>query len=164
MTSSFLSLNAKPERAQAIGFKKELKKRKVSLEEYADGPEGLKYFDIVVGNGKEVDRGAKVTAHFDCLYRGLDVVSTRSARLLGGNRTIAEPIEFIAGETLAALAAPKLDGDSPAGGLFSGASGPRPPPALSIAVLGMKAGGKVGIFSAGSTILVFWKVLKRDFA
>lgn len=28
--------------------------------------------------------------HYDCLYRGLDVVSSRSARLLGGNRTIAE--------------------------------------------------------------------------
>lgn len=28
--------------------------------------------------------------HYDCIYRGLDVVSSRSARLLGGNRTVAE--------------------------------------------------------------------------
>ena len=28
--------------------------------------------------------------HFDCLYKGIDVASSRSARLLGGNRTIAE--------------------------------------------------------------------------
>ncbi len=28
--------------------------------------------------------------HYDCIYRGIDVVSSRSARLLGGNRTIAE--------------------------------------------------------------------------
>lgn len=28
--------------------------------------------------------------HFDCKYRGLSVVSTRSARTLGGNRTVAE--------------------------------------------------------------------------
>jgi hypothetical protein len=28
--------------------------------------------------------------HYDCLFRGIDAVSSRSARLLGGNRTIAE--------------------------------------------------------------------------
>lgn len=28
--------------------------------------------------------------HFDCKFRGIDVVSSRSARLLGGNRSIAE--------------------------------------------------------------------------
>ena len=28
--------------------------------------------------------------HFDCLYKGIDVASSRSARLLGGNRTVAE--------------------------------------------------------------------------
>lgn len=28
--------------------------------------------------------------HFDVTYRTLDVVSTRSARLLGGNRSVAE--------------------------------------------------------------------------
>ena len=31
-----------------------------------------------------------------------------------------------------------------ANGLFAGASGPKPPPALSSAVLGMRTGGKVG--------------------
>ena len=31
-----------------------------------------------------------MTVHFDCMYKGIDVVSTRSARLLGGNRTVAE--------------------------------------------------------------------------
>lgn len=28
--------------------------------------------------------------HFDCIYRGVNVVSSRQARLLGGNRTISE--------------------------------------------------------------------------
>lgn len=28
--------------------------------------------------------------HFDCIYKGIDVVSSRQARLLGGNRTISE--------------------------------------------------------------------------
>lgn len=32
--------------------------------------------------------------HFDCLYKGIDVASSRSARLLGGNRTIAEVHTF----------------------------------------------------------------------
>jgi hypothetical protein len=28
--------------------------------------------------------------HFDCRYKGIDAVSSRYARTLGGNRTIAE--------------------------------------------------------------------------
>lgn len=28
--------------------------------------------------------------HFDCIYKGINVVSSRQARLLGGNRTISE--------------------------------------------------------------------------
>ena len=32
--------------------------------------------------------------HFDVKYKALDVVSTRSARLLGGNRTVAEASLF----------------------------------------------------------------------
>ena len=35
--------------------------------------------------------------HFDCMYKSLDVVSSRSARLLGANRSIAEvsPLDVI---------------------------------------------------------------------
>jgi peptidylprolyl isomerase len=36
----------------------------------------------------------------------------------------------------------KVAGES-AGGLFAGTSGPKPPPALSTAVIGMRPGGKV---------------------
>lgn len=59
--------------------------------------------------------------------------------MLGGNRTIAEPFQFLAGEPVSAKSA-KVMGDS-AGGLFSGMGGPKPPPALSTAVVGMKVGG-----------------------
>ena len=83
------------------------------------------------------------------MFRGIDVVSSRSARLLGGNRTIAEPFEFIAGLPVSAQPVKKMN-DS-AGGLFAGTSGPKPPPALSTAVLGMKRGGKVG--AVGSTVM-----------
>ena len=53
-----------------------------------------------------------------------------------------QPVEFAAGQGVGYGGIKAPDGDS-AGGLFSGASGPKPPPALSQAVIGMKAGGKV---------------------
>jgi peptidylprolyl isomerase len=102
---------------------------------------GLKVFDLVEGRGEAVATGTRVVVHYDCMYRGIDVVSSRQARLLGGNRTIAEPFEFVAGGKLDSSRV-RVDADS-AGGLFSGASGPKPPPALSTAVVGMKLGGKV---------------------
>lgn len=98
--------------------------------------------------------GSRVTVHFDCMYKGIDVVSSRSARLLGGNRTISEPFEFLAGEPVKA-ASMKI-ADSSAGGLFSGATGPKPPPALSTAVIGMKLGGKV----SGNVVMCSLRVRK----
>ncbi len=85
--------------------------------------------------------GPPAQVHYDCVYKGLDVVSSRQARLLGGNRTISEPFEFVAGAAVAG-ASPTRFVDS-AGGLFSGQGGPVPPPALSASVIGMRAGGKV---------------------
>jgi peptidylprolyl isomerase len=38
--------------------------------------------------------GAGAQLHYDCKYRGLLALSSREARLLGGNRTIAEPFEM----------------------------------------------------------------------
>ncbi|KAF8055403.1 Abcb6 [Scenedesmus sp. PABB004] len=125
--------------AQA-GFKKELKKRKVPLEDYSVSEvDGLRFFDSEPGRGREVKAGDKVVVHFDCKFKGIDAVSSRYARTLGGNRTIAEPFELVAGGpiTLNIVRA----GDT-AGGLFAGGSGPKPPPALSTAVIGMKAGGR----------------------
>ncbi len=133
------------------------------------------------------------------MYKSLDVVSSRSARLLGANRSIAEvsqldatcltmpsigqaqvqwsalpvrlnvvitnirlcnlslcqysqqhgkfvlflqPVEFTAGLDVGSGGVKQPAGEG-AGGLFSGASGPKPPAALSQAVLGMRPGGKV---------------------
>jgi peptidylprolyl isomerase len=50
-----------------------------------------------------------------------------------------QPLSFTAGKKVGFME--KTAGES-AGGLFSGQSGPKPPPALSVAVLGMKPGGK----------------------
>ena len=142
--------------------------------------------------------GSRVTVHFDSMYKGIDAVSSRSARLLGGNRVLAEvrllpqtgawpavnsdgsstcqcggrlaflgggpggiwlmlppltccactnlapkcaqPFEFVAGSRVSGMAVRKIsDADN---GLFAGTGGPKPPPALSSAVLGMRVGGK----------------------
>lgn len=125
--------------ASALGFTKELKK-KPSLEQYSSDETGLKIYDLQVGSGEPVTRDALVKVHYDCMYKSLDVVSSRSARLLGANRSIAEPLEFKAGQEV--VAGGKEPTGESAGGLFSGASGPKPPPALSQAVMGMKPGGK----------------------
>ena len=141
----------------AYRFKKELKKRKVSVDQYSSfgecstarvfsavickadldadfsvllvltcnvpADDGLKYYDQAVGSGEIAEKGKKVKVgrqdyrpalalfsqlgwlslayfkepasffmqvHFDCMYKGIDVVSSRQARLLGGNRTISE--------------------------------------------------------------------------
>ncbi|CAL5219327.1 g1138 [Coccomyxa viridis] len=129
--------------AWGLGFKKELKKRKASLDQYSSLDDGLKYYDQAVGSGEMAEKGKKVKVHFDCMYKGIDVVSSRQARLLGGNRTISEPIEFVAGGQVAGAAVKKIT--DTAGGLFAGTGGPKPPPALSSAVLGMKTGGKRSI-------------------
>ncbi|KAL0048996.1 hypothetical protein WJX82_003950 [Trebouxia sp. C0006] len=127
--------------AHALGFQKELKKKRTSLDEYSTSETGIKYYDLRVGGGDAVVKGNLVTVHFDCMYKSLDVVSSRSARLLGANRSIAEPVEFTAGLDVGSGGVKQPAGEG-AGGLFSGASGPKPPAALSQAVLGMKPGGK----------------------
>lgn len=38
-----------------------------------------------------VEEGTKVRVHYDVKYRGIDVVSSRQSRLLGGNRWVMAP-------------------------------------------------------------------------
>ena len=131
---------------------------KVPLEEYVplEGRPELKVYDgplqgrrassasLPSPDAKQSSTGAEdgqqVTVHFDCYFRGIDAVSTRSARLLGGDRTLAEPFQFIVGQPVSSNAA--MPTDSGGGGLFSGQGGPKPPPALTLAVKGMRAGEK----------------------
>lgn len=132
---------ARPEKADAAGFKKELKKRKIPIEDYKlQEASGLRIYDVEEGRGTGIKLGDTVTVHFDCLYRGIDAVSSRYARTLGGNRTIAQPVDFVVGEFVTGQVL-KQAGDS-AGGLFAGTAGPKPPQALSKAVVGMKPGGR----------------------
>lgn len=103
---------------------------------------GLRIYELEEGRGRAVALGDTVSVHFDCLYRGIDAVSSRYARTLGGNRTVAEPLEFVAGEAVSGSLV-KAVGESGGGGLFSGTPGPKPPQAVSRAVVGMKPGGRV---------------------
>lgn len=135
-----LSLLSSP--VEAAGFKKELKKRKIAAEEYSVSEyNGLKFYDLEAGRaGPAIKAGDTVVVHFDVMYRGIDVQSSRNSRTLGGNRTVAEPFSFVAGEPVNAVAVRKIT-DS-ANALFSGQGGPKPPAALSQSVIGMKTGGK----------------------
>eukprot|EP00240_Pyramimonas_obovata_P003694 CAMPEP_0118933050 /NCGR_PEP_ID=MMETSP1169-20130426/11105_1 /TAXON_ID=36882 /ORGANISM="Pyramimonas obovata, Strain CCMP722" /LENGTH=356 /DNA_ID=CAMNT_0006875769 /DNA_START=45 /DNA_END=1115 /DNA_ORIENTATION=+ len=93
--------------ANAVGFQKELKKRKIALDEYSALPsfewkgaphDGLKIYELVEGTGAKIEKGSSIVVHYDCKYKGLVAVSSREARLLGGNRTIAEPFQFTYGK------------------------------------------------------------------
>eukprot|EP00798_Chlamydomonas_sp_ICE-L_P021970 gene21970-29027_t len=134
-----------PPKADAFGFQKELTKRKLTDADYSMSDElGFLFAELAPGKGGQVvKKGDRVICHFDVMYRSIDIVSSRQARLLGGNRTISEPFEFIVGEAVQEQAAKSMT-DS-AGGLFSGQGGPKPPPVLSRAVIGMKKGGKRSI-------------------
>lgn len=130
----------------SIGFQKEIKsKRRNTLQElesyFEDAPEvdGLRVRDTTIGVGRQAEAGDSVVVHFDCLYRGLDVASSREARLLGGNRTVSEPYEFVIGDTIEDV----LERASLSG--LSSGGGPKPPPALFLATQGMRTGGKRSI-------------------
>ncbi|KAG2484903.1 hypothetical protein HYH03_016289 [Edaphochlamys debaryana] len=127
-----------------VTFKKDLKKRKIPEEDYVELPaNGLRVYDLNEGSGPAIKAGDRIIVHFDCMYRGLDVVSSRSSRLLGGNRTISEPYEFIVGEPVYAASIPNF-GEN-ANGMYAGGSGPKPPQALSLSAVGMKRGGRRSI-------------------
>lgn len=53
-----------------------------------------------------------------------------------------QPYEFVVGEPVLGMSVRKAEADA-GNGLFTGQSGPKPPQALSNAVLGMRKGGKV---------------------
>ncbi|GMP44433.1 hypothetical protein CsSME_00013366 [Camellia sinensis var. sinensis] len=65
-------------------------KKIIPLEDYLTTPDGLKYYDVVEGKGPAAQKGSTVQVHFDCLYRGVTVVSSRESKLLAGNRSIAQ--------------------------------------------------------------------------
>ena len=53
---------------------------------------GVKFYDVQRGGGDKLEAGKTAVIHYTCRYRGLTAVSSREARTLGGNRTVAEPL------------------------------------------------------------------------
>eukprot|EP00890_Picochlorum_soloecismus_P000919 jgi/Picsp_1/1828/NSC_05295-R1_peptidyl-prolyl cis-trans fkbp-type len=109
--------------AEALpGFKKDLNKSRRSRENvdpdlFQDGPDGLKYYDVIVGDGAEAKLGSRVVVHFDAKWRGITFVTSRQGMGVAGG----SPLGFDVG------AAPG------AGGTLKG---------LDLGVRGMRVGGQ----------------------
>ncbi|CAA7391211.1 unnamed protein product [Spirodela intermedia] len=120
---------------------RERRSRKViPPQDYLTSPDGLKYYDLLEGNGPIAEKGATVQVHFDCIYRGITAVSSRESKLLAGNRIIAQPYEFTIGSTPGKER--KRDFADNANGLFSAQAAPKPPAAMYKITEGMRVGGK----------------------
>ncbi|KAG8076538.1 hypothetical protein GUJ93_ZPchr0006g45197 [Zizania palustris] len=116
-------------------------RRVVPPEDYVTAPDGLKYYDLVEGKGATAEKGLTVQVHFDCIYRSITAVSSREAKLLAGNRSIAQPYEFTVGSPPGKER--KREFVDSANGLYSAQASPKPPPAMYTITEGMKVGGKV---------------------
>jgi hypothetical protein len=109
--------------AEALpGFKKDLNKNRRARENidpdlFQDGPDGLKYYDVIVGDGAEAKLGSRVVVHFDAKWRGITFVTSRQGMGVAGG----SPLGFDVG------AAPG------AGGTLKG---------LDLGVRGMRVGGQ----------------------
>ncbi|XP_004952123.1 peptidyl-prolyl cis-trans isomerase FKBP18, chloroplastic isoform X3 [Setaria italica] len=113
----------------------------VPPEDYLTAPaDGLKYYDLIEGKGPTAEKGSAVQVHFDCIYRGITAVSSRESKLLAGNRSIAQPYEFIVGSPPGKER--KRDFTDNANGLYSAQAAPKPPAAMYTITEGMKVGGK----------------------
>lgn len=89
--------------ADAIGFAKELKKRKVPLNEYdqladfewrGEQHTGVRYYDETIGRGRQATTGTRLTVNWESLFNGVTIGSSYDARTLNRNQTIAEPLVF----------------------------------------------------------------------
>lgn len=78
---------AQPASALPPGFKKDLtSKRKtiIPIEAFKEGPEGLKYFDVITGDGLEAKPGERIAVHFDCKWKGVTFITTRQGQGVTG--------------------------------------------------------------------------------
>jgi len=71
---------------------------------------GVRFVDTEEGRGREAREGDLLTLHFEAKIGPVIVVSTRQARLLGENRSIAEPLQLRCGAVPPEVArAPRVD-------------------------------------------------------
>ncbi|CAL5222332.1 g4680 [Coccomyxa viridis] len=102
-----LALQCEPA-AALPGFKKDLNKRKkgrVPESEFKDGPQGLKYYDVVLGKGTEVQEGARAVVHYEARWKGVTFMTSRQGLGVNGG----EPLGFDVGAKAAGGTLPGLD-------------------------------------------------------
>eukprot|EP01023_Acetabularia_acetabulum_P021355 TRINITY_DN211_c0_g4_i3.p2 TRINITY_DN211_c0_g4~~TRINITY_DN211_c0_g4_i3.p2 ORF type:complete len:212 (-),score=42.58 TRINITY_DN211_c0_g4_i3:235-870(-) len=103
------------------GFKKDLNKGRKSitpLSDYTDGPNGLKLYDVKLGDGQLAEVGRRVVVHYEAKWRGVTFMTSRQ----GVGVTGGTPLGFDLG--------------TPAGTPGSTLSG------LDLGVRGMRVGGR----------------------
>jgi len=77
--------------AMPPGFKKDLTNKRKTREIvdpslFKDGQNGLKYYDVIVGDGEEAREGSRVVVHFDSKYRGITFVTSRVGQGVAGGQ------------------------------------------------------------------------------
>ena len=71
------------EAGPTFSFNKDLKKgrrRKVPESEFKEGPQGLKYYDTVVGGGALAKEGDRVVVHYEARWKGITFITSRWVR------------------------------------------------------------------------------------
>ncbi|KAG2492345.1 hypothetical protein HYH03_009293 [Edaphochlamys debaryana] len=81
-------------------YKKELarRRRKIPIEEFSDGPNGIKFYDIIDGTGAEAQEGARVAIHFDVKFRNVTFFTSRQGMGVTGGSPVGFDIGQQAGE------------------------------------------------------------------
>lgn len=79
------------EAAMPPGFKKDLTKKRRTRETvdpslFKDGPNGIKYYDVIVGDGEEAREGSRVVVHFDAKFKGITFVTSRVGQGVAGGQ------------------------------------------------------------------------------
>ncbi|KAG2454353.1 hypothetical protein HYH02_001378 [Chlamydomonas schloesseri] len=102
-----------------LNYRKELarRRRKIPEEEFKEGPEGLKYYDITEGGGAEAKVGSRVAVHYDVKWRNITFMTSRQGMGVTGGTPFGFDVGTPAGE---------------AGGTL---------PGLDVGVRGMRVGG-----------------------
>jgi FKBP-type peptidyl-prolyl cis-trans isomerase len=76
--------------AMPPGFKKDLRSKRKGIvvpdDQLLDAGDGLRYFDVVVGDGAAVTKGDRIAAHYDCKLGARTIFTTRQgAGVTGGS-------------------------------------------------------------------------------
>jgi peptidylprolyl isomerase len=76
--------------AMPPGFKKDLRSKRKGIvvpdDQLLDAGDGLRYYDVVVGDGAAVTKGDRIAAHYDCKLGARTIFTTRQgAGVTGGS-------------------------------------------------------------------------------